>query len=206
MNPEKNDSLQIHRKPPASDLTETEKSVKPAKPPQSIEPTADQLARHGLQLRRYLFGLCGSWELAEDLTQQTLLRAWSARKSFDGRSSVRTWLFVIARNGFRDHLRRKQTRPEPETMTPETLQIAENRPSPARRAGLSEFQAAAADAIAQLPDEQRQALALRQSGALSFPEIAEVLGVPVATAKSRVRYALLKLADLLAAYRQELES
>ena len=59
-------------------------------------------------------------------------------------------------------------------------------------------------AMATLPDEQREALALRESDGLSFAEIAQMLGLPVPTVKSRVRYALLKLADQLQPYRESL--
>ena len=58
----------------------------------------------------------------------------------------------------------------------------------------------------QLPSDQRDALALRESQQLTFRQIAEVLSVPVATVKSRVRYALLKLAEELKGFQRELET
>ena len=165
----------------------------------------EAMAAHGPALRRYLFGLCGCWHRADDLTQDVLLKAWRARDGFAARSSLRTWLFTIARNHWRDQLRRQKVRPESQPVTAETLTIPDSRPGPDRQTRRAEFAAAFTAALDHLPPEQREALALRESEGLSFAEAAEVLGVPVATVKSRVRYALLKLADLLAPHRQELE-
>lgn len=148
-------------------------------------------------LRRYLFGLCGDWDQAEDMTQEALLRAWQRRDSFDGGSHPATWVFAIARNHWLDQLRRKRVRPQVDpVMDMETL--SEPSPSPPAAAARNELAEAVRAAMAALPPDQRDALALRESGELSFAQIADLSGVPVATVKSRVRYALLKLADELA--------
>ena len=78
--------------------------------------------------------------------------------------------------------------------------LTERPPEAAARGELAE---ALQRAMAELPDDQREALALRESERLTFPQMAEVLGVPLATAKSRVRYALLKLARDLRAFAPE---
>ena len=79
----------------------------------------------------------------------------------------------------------------------------EGPPAAARRGELADAVARARD---RLPPGQREAVALRESEGLTFREVAVTLGVPLATAKSRVRYALLKLAEELEPFRQELES
>ena len=165
-----------------------------------------RLGESAAAVRRYLFGLCGSWPLAEDLAQEALLKAWRARDRFAGRASVRTWLFTIARNHWRDQLRRKKTAPEIDAIDPQpaiTDPRAQRPDAPARRAELA---AAVRAAVAELPAEQREVLALREARELTFAEIAEVLNVPVSTVKSRARYALGKLAETLGDYRTELDA
>ena len=156
-------------------------------------------------VRRFLFGMCGDWDRAEDLAQEALLKAWKSRLSFRGQCQPTTWIFAIARNHWRDQLRRKRAAPDTEPMDLHP-NISANDPPPPAAAAREELAVALARAMAGLPPEQREALALRESRGLRFAEIAELLGVPAATAKSRVRYALLKLADQLQDFRPELES
>ena len=163
------------------------------------------LVDSGPAVRRYLFGMCGDWDQAEDLAQEALLRAWKGRQGFDGRSEPRTWIFAIARNQWLDSLRREKTRPPTEPMN-EATYIPHNSPAPDAAARRGELARAVNAALGELPAEQREALALRESEGLSFAQVAALLGVPVPTAKSRVRYALLKLAERLAPLRSELES
>ena len=154
-------------------------------------------------VRRYLFGMCGDWHEAEDVAQEALLKAWDKRASFDGRADAKTWIFTIARNHWLDRIRRKRRRPREETLN-EQYQATISA-SPALSAHRSELAVAVAGAIESLPDEQREALSLRESEGLTFTRIAEVLEIPIATAKSRVRYALLKLAEELKPFGPEIE-
>ena len=163
------------------------------------------LGEAGRAVRRYLFGLCGDWHEAEDLAQEALLRAWRKRHSFDGRAGVRTWIFAIARNHWLDRLRRRRLRPQEEPMD-QPLPATDSQLPPPVIAQRAELAAAIGEAVARLPTEQREALALRESGGLTFSQIGHLLGVPSATVKSRVRYALMKLADELKPFRRELES
>ena len=156
-------------------------------------------------LRRYIFGMCGNWSEAEDIAQEALLKAWAKRDSFDGRANPKTWIFTIARNHWRDRLRRAKVRPRVLAIEYEPASANPNS-SPPAAAGRAELAEAIAKAVARLPDEQREALSLRESEGLTFNEIGQMLGVPAATVKSRVRYALLKLADELKPYSRELES
>ena len=156
----------------------------------------------GSAVRRYLFGLCGDWDQAEDVAQEAMLRAWQRRYGFDGRSDAKTWIFAIARNHWIDRLRRGRASKQ-EPMPKDLAQhAADNRTAPAILAG-REFTQAVGKALNLLPPEQREALALRESEGLSFPQIAQMLGMPVATVKSRVHYALVKLADELERFRPE---
>ena len=156
-------------------------------------------------VRRYLFGIAGDWHEAEDLAQEAMLKAWAKRASFDGRANVRTWIFAIARNHWRDRLRRRRSAPSPLPIDEGTDPVAADS-SPVEQAERGEVAAAIAAAMDRLPPVQREALALRESKGLTFAQIADVLGVPAATAKSRVRQALLKLAEMLRPLGRELGS
>jgi RNA polymerase sigma-70 factor (ECF subfamily) len=168
------------------------------------EPLRAGLAEAAPAVRRFLFGLCGDWHRSEDLSQEALLKAWQGRASFDGRADLGTWVFAIARNHWLSSLRQQARRPREKPMIESAQVIANARPD--AEASRGELTQAVARALARLPDEQREVLALRESGGLTFAEAAAVLGVPVATAKSRARYGLLKLAEELEPFRQELES
>ena len=153
-------------------------------------------------VRRYMYIQCGTWHEAEDVAQEALLRAWRSRDSFDGRADPRTWIFTIARNHWRDRLRRKRSRPQVRPMT-EAMELPGPGPTPHAAAARSELNEALRLAVAALPAEQREALALREGEGLKFRQVAAVLEISVATAKSRVRYALLKLADELESFRDQ---
>jgi RNA polymerase sigma-70 factor (ECF subfamily) len=155
-------------------------------------------------VRCYLLAMTGNWHEADEAAAEALAKAWQKRHLFDGRSQVRTWIFTIARNHWRDEIRKRKRRPKRQDMQdiPETALAVEADPAQGLdRAGLTE---AIARAMASLPEEQREAIALREGQALTFREIGELLDVPLATVKSRVRYGLEKLAQILAPYRKEL--
>ncbi len=156
----------------------------------------EEITAIGPAVRRFLYGMCGDWHEAEDLAQDALLKAWAKRDSYNGAAQVKTWVFTIARNTFRDRLRRRKVRPEEHDMA-EAQHTADPVAPPARSLARAELSAALDRAMETLPDEQREALALRESEQMTFREIGLLLNVPTATVKSRVRYALLKLAEQL---------
>ena len=151
-------------------------------------------------VRRYLFTMCGDWHEASDLAQEAMLKAWRSRERFDGRADVRTWAFAIARNNYLDHRRKRSRRPREEAIAADHVA---DRPGPAEGASQNELFDAVGAAVARLPQAQREVVALRAGQALTFRQIADVLGIPVTTAKSRMQYALGKLADELKAFGPE---
>jgi RNA polymerase sigma-70 factor, ECF subfamily len=189
-------------------VTDNRRNEGPGNRPDFDEHGAERLCADLVEtapmVRRYLFGLCGDWHRSDDLSQQALLNAWRKRDSFDGRSTLKTWVFTIARNQWLTTLRTQGRRPQEE---PVTEWLPTRSPSgPEAAAVRGELAEAVARAIGRLPNDQREALALRENAGLSFAEAADVLGVPVGTAKSRVRYALARLAQELEPFRGELES
>lgn len=133
-------------------------------------------------VQSYLYRLCGSADLAEELAQETFARAWAGLLSFRGECSVATWLFRIARNTYLNSLRR----PAPARIdTDELLAIpdAGGDGDPAGRYAAQEQRALIAIALGQLPEKQRSILLLRDSEGLSYAEIADVLEISLAAVK-----------------------
>ncbi|OAN37674.1 RNA polymerase sigma factor SigC [Mycolicibacterium iranicum] len=131
---------------------------------------------------------------ADDLTQETYLRAISSLPRFSGRSSARTWLLSIARRVVVDQIRRNQARPRTQhTVDVDTLLA--NRRSSHGFENLVEIRVL----LDGLDDDRRHALLLTQVLGLSYAEAAEVCGCPVGTIRSRVARAR---EDLMAAVRR----
>ena len=119
---------------------------------------------------------------ADDLTQETYLRAFRGLTDFAGRSSVRTWLLAIARHVCADHIRTLQRRRRLDARLPEPSPV----PDAAGVVG-------ALDLLHGLPDERREAFVLTQLVGLSYEEAADSCGVPVGTIRSRVARARIQL-------------
>jgi RNA polymerase sigma-70 factor (ECF subfamily) len=116
---------------------------------------------------------------ADDLTQETFLRAFKALGSFEGRSSVRTWLLGIARRTCADHLRSVVRRRRLDARLAAQAWTDVPVPDPAQRL-------TTADLLSRLSDERRTAFVLTQVLGLSYAEAAQVEDVPVGTIRSRV--------------------
>ena len=136
---------------------------------------------------RYLAAQAGADE-AGDLTQETYLRALTTLHRFEGRSSIRTWLLVIARRVLIDDIRRRMARPRTVSGNdwPELAEQAQ------RRRAASSPVAGPTDLVevdlllAELAPDRREALVLTQVIGLGYQETAGVLGCPIGTVRSRV--------------------
>jgi RNA polymerase sigma-70 factor (ECF subfamily) len=128
---------------------------------------------------------------ADDLTQETYLRAFRALPGFAGRSSVRTWLFGIARRTCADHLRATvRRRALLRAVGDEATEVVGE--DPASSVG-------AAELLRRLRPVHREAFVLTQVLGLSYAEAADALGVPIGTIRSRVARARLELIDAVCA-------
>jgi RNA polymerase sigma-70 factor (ECF subfamily) len=130
---------------------------------------------------------------AEDITQETFLKAYAAVNSFRAGSNFRAWLFRIAHNNFVNQ--RRATRHSRRPLVPE---VAEDPRGPVAETLSRETIRIIADAVAKLPSDFRGALTLRVEEGLSFRDIAEVMGITEETARWRVFKARQKLMAVLA--------
>lgn len=131
-------------------------------------------------LRAFGRSLSGNRDLADDLVQETLLKAWAARQRFQAGTNMRAWTFIILRNHYLSQMRRSRFRGEWDDLAADRLLAA-----PAgqdKHIELSDMQRA----LLQLPQPQREALILVGAGGFAYEEAAEICGVAVGTIKSRV--------------------
>jgi RNA polymerase sigma-70 factor (ECF subfamily) len=136
--------------------------------------------------------MLGSAQDAEDLAQETLLRAWRALERFEPRVQFQTWLYRIATNACLDEVERRTRRPEPVDPFPGRSSDSTAPPTydPAARYAIREgMELALMRAIQQLPGRQRAVLIFRDVLGWTAPEVAEVLGSTVASVNSALQRA-----------------
>jgi RNA polymerase sigma-70 factor (ECF subfamily) len=139
-----------------------------------------QLADVIPHLRAFGRSLSGNRDLADDLVQETLLKAWAARDRFQAGTNMRAWTFIILRNYYLSQMRRSRFRGEWDELTADRLLAA-----PAgqdKQVELSDMHRA----LMELPQSQREALILVGAGGFAYEEAADICHVAVGTIKSRV--------------------
>jgi RNA polymerase sigma-70 factor (ECF subfamily) len=131
--------------------------------------------------------------LADDIAQEAFLRAWKAAAVFDARrASVSTWLLTITRNVAIDTLRMRRATPaDPESLV-SLLPASTNGLAEAPALDASESEQVRA-AVAALPEPQRRAILLAVVGGRTAAEVAEEESIPLGTAKTRIRQAMIRL-------------
>lgn len=128
---------------------------------------------------------------ADDATQMALISIVRALPSFDGRSKFSTWIYRIATNAALDEIRRIRRRPIP-TQDGDVYDSVRRDVSEPVDAQLD-----VSDALARLPEEYRAAVVLRHIADLDYEEIADVLGVPIGTVRSRISRGRTQLGQIL---------
>ena len=142
-------------------------------------------------LRAFAISLCGNVDRADDLVQETLLRAWANIHSFEPGTNMSAWLFTILRNLFRSEYRKRRREvPDGDGTYADTMKT---QPEQSSRVEFEEFRVA----LNKLPTDQREALVLVGASGFSYEEAAEICGCAVGTIKSRVNRARQKLAQML---------
>ncbi len=152
--------------------------------------TADLLAVIP-NLRAFAVSLCGSLDHADDLVQETLVKAWASLDSFAEGTNLRAWLFTILRNiYYSEYRKRRREVADPDGNFAANLATA---PAQSGHMDLLDFRAA----LQQLPSDQREALILIGASGLSYEEAAGICGCAIGTMKSRVNRARNRLTEML---------
>ena len=178
---------------PVSDDTdqEADNAPRPEPVPLPDDEFKDQLAQVIPHLRAFGRSLSGSRDRADDLVQETLLKAWAARKRFQAGTNMRAWTFIILRNLFLSQMRRARFKGEWDDVTASKILAAPA--SQDRHVELGDMQRA----LLHLPQPQREALILVGAGGFAYEEAAEICGCAVGTIKSRVARGRVALEALL---------
>ncbi len=153
--------------------------------------------RHHAALMGYLCRFTGGDRtFAEDITQETFFKVLRACNSFNPHQRFKPWLYAIATNLMRDHSRRLETR-QTEAWSNDLDELQQGGSSPENIVIHQEEQAQVAQAMMQLSETNRATLILRFYNDLSLQEIAQALGVPLGTVKSRLSNAIHQLNQIM---------
>ncbi len=152
----------------------------------------DDMLRTIPSLRAFAFSLCGNADRADDLVQETLMKAWINQNSFTQGTSMSAWLFTILRNVFYSEYRKRRREVEDAegTMAARLISVPEQN----GHMDLQDLRSA----LQKLPAEQREALILVGGSGFAYEEAAQICGCALGTLKSRVNRARTAIAALLA--------
>ncbi len=153
---------------------------------------SELVRRHQKSLVRLLLRMTRDLETAEEIVQESFIKAFQKIDSFENRSSFKSWLYQIALNTGRNSLRSNKS---PKASLEQVhLSVGSTAHSKVIKQSISKT---LNDLIAELPDRQKTSLVLRIYDDLSFAEIAEIMQCPYDTAKANYRHGLIKLKDAL---------
>jgi RNA polymerase sigma-70 factor (ECF subfamily) len=152
---------------------------------------------------------------ADELLQDVFLKVVQRSRDFKGNSKLSTWLYTIARNLCIDHSRKMvfrrhksldaPSRPDEDSAPSLLDRTATGEAGIDRQTIAKDLRIRIAAAVEELPEEQREVFLMRQVQGMAFKDIADVIGVPENTVKSRMRYALERLQRALEEYRDYVE-
>jgi len=146
---------------------------------------AELVRRHQGKVRALLLRLCGDRSLADDLAQEVFLRAYRGLLGFEGRSSFGTWVYRISYNVYLNH----RTRTRSYAALPEDYDVRAAAPDDALSAPRADLRRDLQAAIAELPERYRAVIVLYYLQEVSYPEIAEILELPLGTVKTHLHRA-----------------
>lgn len=142
-------------------------------------------------LRAFAVSLAGRHDRADDLVQDTVLKAWAKQESFALGTNIKAWLFTILRNDFLTQTRRRKREVEdPEGSWAEKVAVM---PDQGARLDFTDM----LKALSKLPVDQREALLLVGAEGLSYEDAARICGTNIGTIKSRINRARNRLSEIL---------
>ena len=151
----------------------------------------DELVEHLPAMRAFAISLTRNAAIADDMVQDTLVKAWSSIDKFEVGTNMRAWLFTILRNTY--YSNRRKAKREVADIDGILSDCLAEKPAHDGRMQMTEFRRA----LGQLSDEQREALLLVGALGFSYEEAASMCNVAVGTIKSRTNRARAQLADML---------
>ena len=151
----------------------------------------DELVDHLPAMRAFAMSLTRNSATADDMVQDTLVKAWTNIDKFEVGTNLRAWLFTILRNTY--YSSRRKAKREVADVDGVFTESLSQKPDHDGRLQMADFR----DAFAQLPDEQREALILVGASGFAYEEAAEMCGVAIGTIKSRVNRGRAKLSELM---------
>ncbi|MBL8048325.1 MAG: sigma-70 family RNA polymerase sigma factor [Chthonomonas sp.] len=159
---------------------------------QSYEAFSQLVDAYESRVLGFVIRLVRNREEALDITQEVFIRAYQAFNRFDGRSSLRTWLFRIAHNLCVDRARREDRNPVRASLdansanTGETWDVADTRNTADQEVLDEELHTMVRNGLARMSDKLRTVIVLHDQEEMSYEEIASTVGIPVGTVKSRL--------------------
>ncbi len=141
-------------------------------------------------LRAFARSLCGNPDWADDIVQETILRAWASQHAFEPGTNLKAWMFTILRHYFYNEVRKRRHSAEVRSADPPQAIVDECQPLQLHLADLSRE-------LNKLPAEQREALILTSVHGFSYEQVASICNCALGTAKSRVARARRALTERL---------
>jgi RNA polymerase sigma-70 factor, ECF subfamily len=174
-----------------NDAEQNEGSTASATATKPSEGLKDDMLRTIPSLRAFAFSLCGNADRADDLVQETLMKAWINQNSFTPGTSMSAWLFTILRNVFYSEYRKRRREVEDAegSMAARLISVPEQN----GHMDLQDLRTA----LQKLPAEQREALILVGGSGFAYEEAAQICGCALGTLKSRVNRARTAIAALM---------
>lgn len=172
-------------------MTEPRNRAAPPPVSETVGDLHDRLVEHLGPLRAFALSLTRNRVAADDLVQDTIVKAWTNADKFTPGSNLQAWLFTILRNTYFSAIRKHRREvSDPDGTYAQTISV---RPDHDSRLVYSDFERA----FAKLSDEHREVLMLVGASGFSCEEAAEMMGVAVGTVKSRASRARARLAKLM---------